>query len=249
MLEDALYYPTETDDWTTTVLVGSGLLLVPQLVLVVFLIVAFFTFGIGFVLFPLVLPFFLTGLFVLGFYVRILRRTVAGDDRYPRFSDWGELFVDGVVAVAIGFVYGLVPMVAIGVTSLVGVGAGSLGGVSTAGDVFALLSVGIILVGMAVTVLLALVVFYVYPASLTNYAARDSIGAAFAVGDLRRLLFAKEYALAWLLAVGVTVAVSVISSFLGWLPLVGAILTAPVGFVGGSVSHRLYGVGYRRAME
>jgi len=248
MIEDALYYPTEAEEWEKTVAIGAGLLLVPQLAFTGFAIVALFTLGIGFVLFPLVLPFFLTGLLVSGFYVEILRSTVAGDDTYPEFDDWGRLLKDGVVAVVLGFVYALVPTVVMGGTGLVGIATGSLGGAGGSGDVAGILFLLVMLVGLLVTLALGLALFYVYPASLTNYAVEGSIGAAFAVDDLRSILTSKEYATAWALTLGVLVATSVVGSMAGFVPILGIILSAPVSFYGGSVAHRLLGEGYSDAV-
>jgi hypothetical protein len=249
MIEDALYYPTESEAWEKTVAIGSGLLLVPQLAVAVFAFVAVLTLGIGVILFPLVLPFFLTGLLVSGFYVQILRATVAGEATYPEFDDWGRLLKDGVVAFVLGFVYALVPTVVLGVTLLIGLATGSLGGAGGAGDALGVLGLLVMLLGFLVALVIGLALLYVYPASLTNYAVRGRIGAAFAVDDLQQLLTSKDYATAWALAFGVAIATSVVGSIVGFVPIIGTFLSAPVSFYGGSVMHRLVGEGYRDAMS
>lgn len=89
-LNDVLTYPTESDDWVKTVLIGGVLSL------------------FGFLLVPLFL--------VYGYLVRALRANLEGEPEPPTFDAWGELLVDGLKATIIGFVYMLVPLVVMAVT-------------------------------------------------------------------------------------------------------------------------------------
>lgn len=89
-IEDAITYPTESDDWIVTVLIGGALTL------------------IGFLIVPLFL--------VSGYVVRTIRANLAGEPEPPTFGDWGDLLVDGLKATVIGIVYMIVPLVVMGVT-------------------------------------------------------------------------------------------------------------------------------------
>lgn len=117
-LGTALTYPTESDDWLRTVLIGG--------------VLSFF----GFLLVPLV-P-------VYGYLVRVIRHTLAGDPRPPSFDDWGALFTDGVkflvIAIAYLFVPGIVGSITIG-GSIAAVATGTRGGaaIGIAGLAFGLL--------------------------------------------------------------------------------------------------------------
>lgn len=84
-VETLARYPTESDDWIKTVLIG-GLLLV-------------FSF--------LVVPWFL----VMGYLVRTIRAGMEGADEPPVFDEWGELLTEGLVASIIGLVYQIIPLV------------------------------------------------------------------------------------------------------------------------------------------
>ncbi|MDY6776363.1 MAG: DUF4013 domain-containing protein [Halobacteria archaeon] len=53
----------------------------------------------------LILPIFV----VTGYYVRVLRTTVEGDERPPSFDDWGDLLVEGLKATVIGIIYMIIP--------------------------------------------------------------------------------------------------------------------------------------------
>jgi hypothetical protein len=117
-IEAAARYPMESDDWTTTVLIGGLLAL------------------FSFLLVPLVL--------LYGYLVRVIRAGIDDDPEPPTFGDWGDLAVEGLVSFLIILVYQLLPIVVFAVTvggsvlafasgSDAGVGlglAGLLGGLS-----------------------------------------------------------------------------------------------------------------------
>lgn len=90
MIESALRYPTESDEWTKTVAIGGVLTL------------------FGFLLLPLFV--------VYGYVVRVVQECTAGNREPPVFEEWGDLLVDGLQAWVIGIVYLLVPLVVGAVT-------------------------------------------------------------------------------------------------------------------------------------
>lgn len=107
MIEDAFKYPTESDNWLMTVLIGG--------ILTIF----------GFLLLP--------AFVVYGYLVRVIQRTVDGADEPPVFEDWGELLVDGLQAWIISLVYLLIPLVVAAVTvggSILAMATGTRAGAS-----------------------------------------------------------------------------------------------------------------------
>lgn len=118
---EAARFPTESEDWVKTVLIGGVLLL--------------FSF--------LIVP----ALAVYGYLLDVLRGGIDGAREPPVFEDWGDRIVAGVVAIVVALIYGLVPFLVFAVTagggmaamatgSEVGVGAGLLtilGGTLVAG--------------------------------------------------------------------------------------------------------------------
>jgi hypothetical protein len=105
-------YPTNSDDWLKTVLIGGALTL--------------FSF--------LVVPAFL----VYGYVLRVLRAGMAGEEDLPVFDDWMTLLTEGAVAFVFVLIYQLIPLLvaaltaggsvaAIGSGSEVGAGAGVAG--------------------------------------------------------------------------------------------------------------------------
>lgn len=84
-IESLARYPTESDDWIATVLIGGLALLFS------FLIVPLFA--------------------VAGYGVRVIRAGMDDADEPPVFDEWGELLREGFVASVIGFVYQIPPLI------------------------------------------------------------------------------------------------------------------------------------------
>jgi hypothetical protein len=89
-LERAVRYPTESEEWVKTVLLGGVLLLFSWLII------------------PLIL--------VYGYLIRVLRAGMNDDPQPPAFDEWGELFSEGLPTLVIAIVYGLIPLIVFGVT-------------------------------------------------------------------------------------------------------------------------------------
>lgn len=83
-IEALATYPTESDDWVITVLIG----------------------GVASLLTFLIIPIFA----VAGYLVRAIRAGMEDADEPPVFDDWGTLLKEGVVAAAIGLVYQIIPI-------------------------------------------------------------------------------------------------------------------------------------------
>lgn len=108
MIERALQYPTESDEWLQTIAIGGVLTL------------------FGFLLFPLFL--------VYGYAVRVVQECTAENSEPPAFEDWGGLLVDGLQVWVITIVYLLVPLVVGAVTiggSIAAMATGTSTGVAT----------------------------------------------------------------------------------------------------------------------
>lgn len=216
MLEDAINYPRESEDWVRTVVIGSVLTL------------------FGFLLIPAIA--------VFGYYVRVMRGTIAGETEPPVFDEWGELFVDGLKAFVVTFVYMLVPGIVFGVTVGGLVTAAALGN----GDVGFGAILGA-LAGFAVAAVISLVFWYLVPAAVANVARTGRIGSGFAFGELRPALASGSYAVPWLLSVAVLVVAGVVTGVLNVVPLLGFLLAIPVTFYATVVAFRLAATGFRDA--
>jgi hypothetical protein len=217
-LEDALSYPRETADdneWET-ILIG-GLLGI-----------------LGFLLVPL---------FVLsGYFVRVLRDVMAGDETAPTFADWDEMLVDGLKATAISLVYLLVPFFLLAATVIaffvpVGIVTDAAGGGEAA-----VVGLGLLVFfgALLVSSVLSLLAWYVVPAALARFATTGKMGAAFSWRGLRPILASRAYAVGWLLALVVFFALSVVTSVLN-ATVIGIVVVPFVSFYATVMAFYLYG--------
>lgn len=186
---------------------------------------------LGFLLVPLIA--------VYGYLVAVIRESIDGSAAPPAFEDWGTLLVDGVKAWVIGIVYLLVPVV-VGVLTV----GGSAGAVATGSSAGAGLGAAGLLGGLTLTAVLSLLFGYVAVAAVVNFAHRGRFGAAFDAGELRAVAFDGDYAVAWLVSIGVFVVAGLVAG----IPLVGFVVGPFVSFYGMVVAGRLWAEGYAAAV-
>ena len=209
MITESLTYLRGSDGWVKTVVIG-GLL----------------TF-LGFLVVPAVL--------VAGYLVRVLRGTMHGDDDAPRFDDWGSLAGDGLRAVAIAVVYGLVPALLIAVT------AGLAAAVAGPGPRSGLVVGAVTFVGGLLALALGLLAAYIVPAAVANYAEQESFRAGFAVGDLRPVLTSGTYATAWVMGFAIILGAGIVAAALNVVPLLGTVVGAFVSFYAITAAYYIVG--------
>jgi hypothetical protein len=187
MLSDALRYPLESDDWVRTVLIG----------------------GLLTILSVLVLPWF----FLQGYYVRVLRGVANDDPEPPKFDEWVDLLVDGlklfvlnILVVIVIFAVQIAVAVLLGTGSIVADNPSAMDP-GAAGGVLGL-------VGMLVFLAAILLVSYVVPAMIANFAREDSLVAAFDASTVLSGALTREYLIAWVLVVVVSLVLGTVASIL-----------------------------------
>jgi len=107
---------------------------------------------------------------LLGYALKILR----GEKPSPEVSDWGTLFVDGIKYVVIVLIY-FIPLIIIGVISIVPLGLAILGGQPAA----ILAAIGAALVGFVVFVVVAIIIALIACMGVIRFARTGSMGEAF----------------------------------------------------------------------
>lgn len=221
MIEDALSFPRNSDDWLRTIVIGT--------------LLGFFSF--------LIVP----GLIIQGYLLRAARAAADGQQRPPDFSDWGELLVDGVKAFVVAFVYGIVPaVIVVGVLSVLAGGA-ALSAFS--GDPGAAAGFGIAIAAFVLLALpLLIVIGYLTVVAQLHFAITGDLGAAFRLGEVVRIGFDLDFFVAFLLALVVGIALSVVGGILV-VVLVGFLVFFYAGVVMFYIYGRGYADATGRAAE
>lgn len=212
MLEDGLSYPTQGDDWIARMLIGGFLV--------------FFSF----LFIPLII--------FNGYLLKVLRETIAGNEEPPAWEDWGELLVDGVKTMVVGFVYSVVP-----VAVIFGIGFTFMGLGGAAGDSGGGLLAGFGLMFVFLLIPVMFVVYYIVPAALSNMAMEGSLSAAFDVGTLKDVVLSGNYLVAVLMPIVVGLIVNVVSFFLG-LTGIGALFVPFLSFYAQVAVFRMFGLAF-----
>lgn len=217
-LVEGIKYPTNDDNWVKTIAIGAGLEY------------------LSFLIVPL--------LALLGYYVDVMRRTVAGEPEPPEFEDWGTLVTDGLKAGVILVAYLLVPILAF----LTLVVSTVVGGLSSGADIAAIL--GGVLFGLVVSTLLLVAFMYVGAAGLARFASTGSVAAAFSP-SLLSVLVSGAYLKAWVFVLVVSTLSGIVTSVIALIPVVNVTLVVlgpvQVKYVG-TVYARYWAQGYAGAM-
>ncbi|MFW6384437.1 MAG: DUF4013 domain-containing protein [Halodesulfurarchaeum sp.] len=182
------------------------------------------------------LSFLILPLFALqGYLYKVLEGTIAGEDDPPEFTEWGELLAKGIGVTVIGFVYSVVPVVLWLVVTGAFLGTGSAVGGDAGGLVAGLGALALLLF-----VPVLLLIYYLVPAAIANYAAEGDLLAAFAIGSITDVILSGEYLLAVLMPIVIGLLVFGVT-FVLTLTVIGVVLVPFVQFYGQVAVFRMFG--------
>ena len=179
-----------------------------------------------------------------GYMIRAIQASLEGEPEPPSFGDWGGLIVDGLKVFVIGIVYFLVPLAVMVLT----VGGAALA-ILTGSEAGAAAGAGTLLLGMLATFVLALVFGYFAAVGLVNFAREERFGAAFDVGVVKSVGLNGDFAVPWLVSVGVFLAVGIVTSVLNIIPGLGFVVGVFLNFYALVVAANLWASGFREATE
>ncbi|MCL7412434.1 MAG: DUF4013 domain-containing protein [ANME-2 cluster archaeon] len=156
----------------------------------------------------------------LGYYIKTLRGSIDDESALPEWEDWGDLFIKGLVVVIVVFIYMLIPLAIL----FFSIGSAAISSIAS-GDV-APASIGAIIAGSLISMVLVFIACLLLPMAFSMYAKEDSIGAAFRLGELlsRIRSIIGEYIIALIVLLALMVIVSFISMvpFIGWVVMIFA---------------------------
>jgi hypothetical protein len=179
-------------------------------------------------------------LFVIGYLVAIARNIIKGDPQpLPEWSDFGQIFVDGIYGFVIAFVY-VLPIIIVSCVywaplSLISPDSGD------GGFLFTLLSCCF---SAFVFIYAVIVGWFFIPAALGRYAETSDLASALRFGEV--LDVSRADPVAFLIALLIAWVASFLASFGLILCCVGVIFTA---FYAQCVTGHIYGQAYLSAKE
>lgn len=215
VVNDALKYPYQALE---KVLILGAIPLGAMIIALVILLVLAFTgneaaLAAGVVLSSILI--FISGLFVAGYYLRVMETTLAGEGGLPDFSNRGELLLNGLKLLVVQIVYLLIPTVVLVLCAWLVYSA----------------SVQSILMVMFLSGILVVLIFLLFSLFLTmasaHLAATGSIKEALRFGVIQEMISAigwGDYLLWYLLMVVLVMVAVVLMAFISVIPILGTFI-------------------------
>ena len=160
-------------------------------------------------------------------------------DKLPDWSEFGDLWVKGLLGIIISLIWSI-PYLAV---MFLTVGTAVLGGMANPAAMLGALGGG-----MIITMLLGLLTFYFVPIAVLNY-ANNGFGAAFAFGDIFKKAFTSKWFVSWILALVAAILVQIVATVLNMvllITIIGPFIVMLLAIFSILVtSFTLYGEGYK----
>jgi hypothetical protein len=151
-----------------------------------------------------------TQFFGVGYLLECGKTAMKKTAKLPEWTDWGNLFVKGLVAFIISAIYFMPTVILIlivaGTTILTGFSVQNLG-----------VLIGSLGVGMLLVLVVGIITAYVLPVAILTYASKGGFGSAFALKEVFAKAFTGQYLVAWLLSAVAGVVVMMVAGYLSAL--------------------------------
>jgi len=174
--------------------------------------------GISFLFLILIIPFFI----ILGYALRVMRKSIEGETEPPAFDDLGAMIVDGVKYLVVTIIYFLIPGILIGIGIIAIITSGEMIGDSAAPIAF-LMGSGLFLLGF----LLMIVILVIETIGVANMAHTGKLGAAFRFGEILRIIGSIGWGryIIWHIILTIVVLLFAAAGLLvGIMPIVGSLV-------------------------
>ena len=147
-----------------------------------------------------------------GYHLECARTSNKKKYKLPKWKNWGNLFVRGLLSTIIGIIYLLPTLIIL----FIGVGTAFLTTITTQ-EILPILATGgpLIIIGL----ILGIVTAYIAPMAIINYAMNYKFLTGFEFGKIFKKAFTGTYFVAWLLVGIYGVVLSLIFNF---IPVVGS---------------------------
>ena len=217
--------------------------------------------GVGLFFASFLIP-FLPAVFVYGYLIEVMRGAVEkGVLELPEWEDWGQLFIRGLKALVVGFVYLLPGTVVItvgfclycgtfAILPFVAEGGGAGSSVESAYSLWVFLVMLIFFFSLAIGTLVSLLGAIPIPVAAASLSAELRLGAAFRLRHFARALAANPAGFfgAWVVFFGLmslTYLMTAVAYYTLVLACLIPILLTPISFYALLVAAAQFGLAYR----
>ncbi|MBR9690960.1 DUF4013 domain-containing protein [Candidatus Woesearchaeota archaeon] len=173
--------------------------------------------------------------FSFGYVLKAAKMTLNKQDGLPEWDNWGDLFLQGLLSIAILIVY-TIPVAIIAGIIAISSGLSLLTVQSFDMNMFAALGTTAI-----VAVVLLLILWYVIPSAILAYVQENRFGAAFEFKNVFSKAFNSNYFVAWIVGVAISLVLGGVANL---IPVVGFVFVAAANFASAMIMFTLIGETY-----
>ncbi len=156
----------------------------------------------------------------LGYFLRIIKSTLAGYDDLPEFDDLGDLFLDGLKVLVVSIAYLIIPLIVL-----------SVGLVGSTALVNGAITNPLALAGLGVTSIIGGILFIIFGLfeiiAIANMALYDELGAAFKFSEILERISKigwGNYIIWYIVMIIIGIIFGIISGILQIIPVIGLII-------------------------
>ncbi len=179
----------------------------------------------------------ITGLFVAGYTLNCAKKP---EEKLPEWENWTELFIKGITAAVVGFLYAL-PFIIIGFIAIITTGQGI-----THGRPGNMIAGGFMII--LILVLMA-ILGYIMPMVLMHYVQEFEFKDAFQISNILDKVLTGEYFITWLFVMVYgflgSIVLGIASSITSFTIVAPLILSAYFSMIMGVTSMTAYGEVYQ----
>jgi hypothetical protein len=185
--------------------------------------------------------------FLIGYAVAITRNVRNGEEKpLPEWDDWGKLFMDGIYVFMAQIVYTLPLWLLMCIASVVTFATSGVADAVSMDAAMAIMGTTWLIIA-CLSFFFAIALLFITPAIIVQYVLKDDFGACFRFGEVIGIARdnVSEILIVFLATFGLSLAFSVVSTFLAIIPCIGWLIGIVLGLAMGpytmAVSGHLYG--------
>jgi len=150
-----------------------------------------------------------------GYFLRCAKSAIKRNYALPNWTDWGALFVTGIVALVISLIWAIPTLIVAGIT--LGAMFPTVAPYITTGDMVGAAAavtaaMGTLLIGAIVTAVVAVIFGLLGTAAVVRYAEKGNFGSAFEFSEIKAKAFKGNFIAAWIVGIIYVVILSAILS-------------------------------------
>lgn len=202
---EEIKFPSKDAEWLLKVLIGGIIAIIP-----------------------------IVNLIASGYLLKVMKGAMDGKPGMPKWDDWENLFMNGLMAAIIVLIYMIIPIL------ILLVSAGSIVAAVLTGNTEMILgAIAGAMGGVLIGLLLALIIGFLIPMALSMYSRENSFGAALRVGEVisRIKTVFQDYLIVYI----VVIALLFILGVLRGIPVLGILIFVFGSFYTGAVAYNMFG--------